>query len=92
MRIPLLVLVLMPLVRPRRALPLVLTYVPPVLPFLIWWDGLASTLRTYTPDELLQIAKSVAEPGYEWTVSELAVSGAPIPVLALVGRPTEAVT
>lgn len=86
--IPLLVLLFMPLVRPRRVLPLVLTYLPPVLPLVIWWDGFASTLRTYTVVELRAIARDVAVPGYDWTVSELDVPGAPIPVLCLVGQPT----
>jgi hypothetical protein len=39
--IPLLVVLFMARVRPRRLLP---TYMLPILPFLIWWDGLASTL------------------------------------------------
>ncbi len=86
--IPLFVLALMPFVRPRRVLPLLFTYLPPVLPLLIAWDGFASTLRTYTPAELEEIAGSVRVPDYEWTVSEFVVAKAPIPVLALVGRPT----
>jgi hypothetical protein len=56
---------------------------------LIWWDGLASTLRTYSMAELEAVAREVAEPGYEWKVSELDVPGAPLPVLCLVGRPTD---
>lgn len=89
--IPMLVWLLMPFVRPRRVLPLVFTYLPPVVPLLIWWDGLASTLRTYSVAELESIARDVAEAGYEWKVSELEVPKAPIPVLCLVGRPTGAV-
>ncbi len=85
--IPLLVLLLMPRVRPRRLLPLLLTYFPPILPLLIWWDGLVSTLRTYTKDELESIAQEISMEGYEWRVRELPVPGAPIPVLALVGAP-----
>lgn len=85
--IPLLVLLMMPLVRPRRPLPLLLTYLPPLLPLVIWWDGLASTMRTYTPHELEMIVNSVASSEYEWRISELEVPGAPIPVLSLVGRP-----
>jgi hypothetical protein len=86
--IPLFVLALMPRVRPRRLLPLVLTYVPPVLPLLIWWDGFASTLRTYTAAELRELAAAIEVPGYAWRVEEVGVRGAPIPVLQVTGRPT----
>ncbi len=86
--IPLMVLVLMPRVRPRRFLTLLLTYLPPILPILIWWDGFASTLRTYSVDELEGFAREVAEPGYDWSATEIAVKGSPIPVLQLVGTPS----
>lgn len=85
--IPILVLFLMPRVRPRRVVPLVLTYLPPLLPLLIWWDGLASTLRTHTADELRDIVAEIQEPGYSWRVEEVAVRGAPIPVLRVLGGP-----
>jgi hypothetical protein len=89
--IPLLVLLFMPRVRPRRVLPLLLTYLPPILPLLIWWDGFASTLRTYTKDELETMAQEVAVAGFHWQVRELPVRGSPIPVMALLGRPTRPV-
>lgn len=85
--IPFLVWLMMPRVRPRRFLTLLLTYLPPILPLLIWWDGLASTMRTYRVDELRSLADEIALEGYEWQVSELNVPGAPIPVLSLVGGP-----
>lgn len=85
--IPLLVLLLMPRVRPRRALPLVLTYLPPVLPLLIWWDGLASTLRTYRAEELRALVAEIRVPGYDWSVEEVSVPRGPIPITVLVGRP-----
>lgn len=85
--IPWLVLLVMPRVRPRRVLPLLLTYLPPILPLLIWWDALASTLRTYTKDELESIAGEISIEGYDWRVKELETS-APIPVLSVVGGPT----
>lgn len=85
--IPLLVLALMPRVRPRRLLPLALTYLPPVLPLAIWWDGFASTLRTYRAEELREITRRIASPEYEWTVEEIPVPRAPLPVTAVVGRP-----
>jgi hypothetical protein len=85
--IPVLVLALMPRVKPRGVVPLLLTYLPPLLPLLIWWDGLASTFRTYSARELRALVAEIAEPGYSWHVDEVRVRGAPIPVLQLIGRP-----
>lgn len=88
--IPLLVLVLMPLAKPRRVSVLLFTYLVPILPLMIWWDGTASTLRTHSATELRAIIEDIAEPGYSWTIEEVPVSGAPIPVLQIVGRPEAA--
>jgi hypothetical protein len=88
--IPLLVVLLMPQVRPRRLLPLLLTYLPPLLPILIWWDGFASTLKTYRVEELRALTEAITEPGYAWRVDEITVRGAPIPVTVIVGVPSEA--
>lgn len=88
--VPLLVLGLMPRVRPRRALPLLLTYLPPVLPLAIWWDGFASTLRTWSAAELREITSAVATPDYGWEVEEIRVPRAPVPVTAVLGRPVRA--
>lgn len=85
--IPLLVLLLMPQVRPRRLLPLLLTYLPPLIPALIWWDGFASTLKSYRAEELRRLASAIEEPGYVWRVEELTFRGAPIPVTVVIGRP-----
>jgi hypothetical protein len=85
--IPLLVLFLMPRVRPRRILPLLLTYFPPIMPMLIWWDGFASTLKTYRSEELKSIVSGFQSSEYNWSVEEIAVPNAPIPVTLIVGRP-----
>jgi hypothetical protein len=85
--VPLLVLLLMPRVRPRRFLPLLLTYFPPIIPLLVWWDGFASTLRSYSAEELRALASVNEDPGYTWRVQEVRVRGAPIPVTLVVGYP-----
>lgn len=35
---------------------IVLTYFPPVLPFILWWDGLASCIRTREFSEVMKLA------------------------------------
>jgi len=84
---PLTVLFVMPFVRPRRPLALLLTYLPPIVPLAVFWDGLVSMLRTYRVRELEAIAAEIRRPGYEWRVEEIPVQGAPIPVTAVLGRP-----
>jgi hypothetical protein len=62
--IPLLVLAVTPLVRPFSWPRLLLTYVVPVLPLLIWWDGLVSNLRAHRVDELRELTRELAGPDY----------------------------
>lgn len=75
-------LFLVPMVRPFRFSRLLLTYVVPLIPALTAWDGTVSALRAYTPEELLEFARSV--PGaerYTWDAgvqkSALYLTGTP---------------
>jgi hypothetical protein len=83
--IPVAVLALMPLVRPRDWRTLLLTYLPPVMPLAIWWDGLASTLRTARIGEIQSIIATLPVAPYVWSVDE--IGGGPVPILAVIGRP-----
>lgn len=56
-------LVLVPFARPFRLSRIALTYLVPLIPALVAWDGTVSALRAYSPDELLEIARSI--PGSE---------------------------
>ena len=55
--IPLLVLRLTPLVRPLSWVQILFTYFVPILPLLIFWDGLVSQLRTYSVPELEEFTR-----------------------------------
>lgn len=75
-------LLLVPMLRPVRASQLLLTYVLPLIPLLVAWDGSVSALRAYAPEELLELARSV--PGgdkYTWDAgvagSALYLTGVP---------------
>jgi hypothetical protein len=85
--VPLMVFLLMPWVRPRRILPLLLTYLLPIIPLLIWWDGFASTMKSYRPGELKTLMSEIQKPEYLWNVEEVKVRGSPIPVMVVVGCP-----
>lgn len=83
---PLLVLLFTPLIRPFRWSRLLWTYVIPVIPFVVLFDGTVSALRSYTVDELREIVGSLEGEGYSWEVGALKGT-APIPVTYLIGRP-----
>jgi hypothetical protein len=75
-------LLLVPLVRPFRLSRVLLTYVLPLIPALVAWDGTVSALRAYTKDELLDLARSA--PGGDAYVWEAGVEGSAV---YLTGRP-----
>ena len=59
-----------PLVRPFRFARLIWTYLLPVIPFVMLYDGVLSCLRAYTPEELREIASRAGASGYEWDIGE----------------------
>lgn len=84
----LLVLVSAPFIQPFRLERLVLTWLIPVLPLCIVWDGVVSALRTYTMGELRAFAAEVARDGYLWEVGEAQSASTPMLVTFIVGRPS----
>lgn len=72
---PIAVLLLTPFIRPFSILRLALTYLIPLVPFVVFWDGVVSVFRTYENEELEKIAKSVdANNDFLWS-SELILKG-----------------
>lgn len=88
--IPFGVLLFTPRIRPLTAFQLVFTYLVPLLPLMIFWDGLVSQLRTYSPDEMR--AMTVGAPDYEWKCGTMRVPGTPLEVPYLTGRPVDVKT
>lgn len=86
--IPLLVLALTPKVRPLTPAHIVFTYVIPILPLLIFWDGLVSHLRTYSVADLRALTRELDAPDYAWTIGSLSARGIPFTVPYLIGRRT----
>jgi hypothetical protein len=91
---PLLVLLLTPGIRPFRWARIWWTYAVPVVPAVIWWDGLVSCLRAYAPEELEEmvagLGREAAGAGvarYQWSLGE-ARRGL-LPVTYLIGWPEE---
>jgi hypothetical protein len=85
--IPLLVLLLTPLVRPLSWAQVVFTYLAPILPLLIFWDGLVSQFRTYSVQELEAFTCHLQSPGYRWDAGLIEIPRTPAGVPYLIGRP-----
>ena len=86
--IALAVLFLMPLVRPMRLSYLFFTYLVPLLPLIIFWDGLVSHLRSYTIAELEDFTRRVDATGYDWSIQRVTMGGGARGTL-LVGMPEQ---
>jgi hypothetical protein len=80
---PLIVLAITPFIRPLKVSRLFFTYVIPVLPLLITWDGLASMFKSYSTQELIELAADFPE--WHWEVG-LFKSGTLLPVRYIIGR------
>ncbi|HAH24484.1 MAG TPA: hypothetical protein DCL77_12155 [Prolixibacteraceae bacterium] len=63
---PILLCFCTPFFKPFRISRLLFTYLIPIIPFCTIWDGIFSISRLYTPDEMLQMAKEVANSDYTW--------------------------
>jgi 2-polyprenyl-6-methoxyphenol hydroxylase-like FAD-dependent oxidoreductase len=78
-------LLLMPLVRPICWEFLLSTYVFPLLPLMIFWDGLVSNLRAYTVDELRAMTEGLGDEQYQWQIDDMPVGF--VKATVLVGMP-----
>ena len=85
--VPLAVLLLTPAIRPFRWSRLFWTYLVPVVPLAIAFDGVVSCLRVYTPEELLAMGREVGGDEYEWEAGFERSSGSPLPVPYMIGLP-----
>lgn len=81
------VLAVAPFMRPFRWSRLFWTYVIPVAPFLMMFDGLISCLRTYSVTELCELTKNLGENGYIWEAGQEWSRYLPMPVTYLIGYP-----
>jgi hypothetical protein len=78
--VPLMVLAVTPLIRPFSWARLLLTYLLPIVPLLVFWDGVVSCLRGYRPAELGALTAGLDD-RYEWEVGEYRRHGAVVTYL-----------
>ena len=72
-------------VRPFCWSRLVFTYVFPIIPFVLLFDGVVSCLRTYQPAELRRMVEDLNATEYLWEVGELRSGFLNLPVTYLMG-------
>jgi hypothetical protein len=76
-------------IRPFRWSRLFWTYVVPVVPFVVLFDGVVSCLRTYRPQELREIIGKLRGSEYEWEVGEHFAARGLLPITYMIGHPRE---
>jgi SAM-dependent methyltransferase len=82
---PLGVLLLTPAVRPLRLSQWFFTYLIPILPLAVMWDGVVSVLRTYTPAEMKAMFESIeGHETYYWITGVQSSGPIKAPYLAAV--------
>jgi hypothetical protein len=86
---PLLVWLNTPFIRPFRWSRLFLTYIIPLIPLIVMFDGFVSCLRTYTVEELQIMTKQLNAPDYHWEIGIEHIGFLPIGVTYLIGYPAK---
>ena len=80
------VLLLTPFIRPFSLGRLVFTYLIPLVPIFVFWDGIASVLRTYSVEEMESLIQKVeGNERFDWEVGKL--NNGPTVNLFLIGKP-----
>jgi hypothetical protein len=75
-------------VRPFRWSRILLTWLVPLISPVALFDSLVSCLRTYTPDELRELATRADPEGrYVWDIGEVAAEKSTVPLTYLLGYP-----
>jgi hypothetical protein len=86
--VPILTLFVTPKIRPLSWLQILFTYVIPILPFLIFWDGFVSQLRSYSVEEFRELTRTLQAPGYQWEMGSIPILRMPAGTPYLIGYPT----
>ncbi len=83
---PILILLVTPFIRPLKLSRLFFTYILPLIPLGILWDGAVSLFRIYNPRMLQQLVAQVQAPGYTWRTGKVG-SDLGKQVIYLIGYP-----
>jgi len=82
-------IVVVPFLQPRPLARLVWRWLVPIVPLVLFFDGIVSCLRAYSPRELRELTGGIAECGYRWEIGCLKRSFLRLPITYLVGYPDQ---
>jgi hypothetical protein len=85
--VPFNVLAMMPFARPFRWTHLLFTYVIPLLPLIVFWDGVVSMLRIYSPKRMREWTSDLQAADYAWETGVIHLRGLPDGLPYLIGQP-----
>lgn len=81
---PISVLLTTPFIRPFKFGRILFTYLIPIVPLFVWWDGLVSSIRTYAIEEMQNLVKKLRNSdSYNWEIKK--VKSGPGIILYLLG-------
>lgn len=85
---PLSIIFTTPFIRPFKIGRIVFTYIIPIVPIFVLWDGIVSSLRTYSVKEMNELVKDLNESEtFNWDIGR--VKSGPSVVLYLLGTKKE---
>jgi len=88
--VPIAAWLLVPFRRPFSWSRLLWNYVIPVIPFVLFFDGLISCLRAYSLRELREMTRGIDADGYSWEIGERSGGLLPVRITYLFGCPQSA--
>lgn len=75
-----------PFIRPFKLGRIIFTYLIPIVPLFVWWDGMVSSLRTYSVKEMNSLVNGLDNSdSFTWEIDK--VKSGPGVVLYLLGTP-----
>ncbi|KAA1243537.1 hypothetical protein [Aquimarina sp. RZ0] len=81
---PLSVFLTTPFIRPFKIGRIIFTYLIPIVPLFVWWDGIISSLRTYSIKEMNELVESLDHKDkFDWEIGK--VKSGPGVILYLLG-------
>lgn len=86
---PIAVMLAVPFIRPFSWSRLFFTYIIPLIPLSLMWDGMVSVLRTYSIEEMNELTSSIDVKDYTWETGRLKPEKGPS-LLYLIGYPNAA--
>jgi hypothetical protein len=83
--VPVAALLTTPFLRPFRWSRIFWTYLIPVIPLALWFDGVVSCLRAYSAEELRGIVERISAAGFTWEIGEESRIRGVLPITYVVG-------